>query len=102
MEKFRVGLMKLLNEHSAEKGSNTPDFILANYLTDCLRTFDHAVSERSRWGDIVARTQIPLIEDPIEFPKVSGYQGTFEPVTPEEFITKHPIDIKGSPAHARR
>ena len=60
MEKFRVGLMKLINQHSLENGSGTPDFVLANYITECLKSFDNAVLERHRWRDMVAQTQIPL------------------------------------------
>lgn len=38
-----------LNAVSAENGSDTPDFILAEYLVLCLRTFDLAVSMRDQW-----------------------------------------------------
>jgi hypothetical protein len=34
---------------SAENGSNTPDFILAQYLTSCLAAFDEAVNAREKW-----------------------------------------------------
>jgi len=46
---LRKGLEELLNEHSAENGSNTPDFILAAYLTDCLATFDKVTRAREDW-----------------------------------------------------
>lgn len=38
-----------INRNSAENGSNTPDFILAEYLTDCLSAFDKASTARERW-----------------------------------------------------
>ena len=38
-----------INKVSAENGSNTPDFILANYLIMCLETFDHITNMRSDW-----------------------------------------------------
>ena len=38
-----------LNRASAENGSDTPDFILANYLLACLAAFDAAVHARSSW-----------------------------------------------------
>ncbi len=38
-----------INRHSAENGSNTPDFILAEYLVACLAAFDGAVNRRSDW-----------------------------------------------------
>lgn len=46
---FRTELGALLNQYSQENGSNTPDFILASYLVDCLRAFDAAVDARERW-----------------------------------------------------
>ena len=46
---FRKELEHLLNRHSQENGCNTPDFILADYLANCLRAFDTAVNARERW-----------------------------------------------------
>lgn len=46
---LRNELSQLLNKHCAENGSNTPDFILAQYLHRCLAAFDEAVQARSRW-----------------------------------------------------
>ena len=42
-------LTHLLNYHSEENGSNTPDFILAQYLEGCLRTYERAVQQRQTW-----------------------------------------------------
>lgn len=49
MSKFRKDLEVLINQNSKETGSNTPDFILADYLVDCLNAFDKAVVRRSEW-----------------------------------------------------
>lgn len=46
---FEIELQGLINKHSRENGSNTPDFILAEYLNDCLKAFDYAVRGRERW-----------------------------------------------------
>ena len=46
---FRKRLEELINEFSQENGSNTPDFILAQFLADCLGAFDKAVKEREEW-----------------------------------------------------
>lgn len=43
---FEKELEKLINRHSQENGSNTPDFILALYLGNCLRAFNQAVNRR--------------------------------------------------------
>ena len=47
--KLRKEIEQAINKNSLENGSNTPDFILAEYLTDCLRIFDKAVNKREEW-----------------------------------------------------
>lgn len=49
---FRNELESLINQHSMENGSNTPDFLLAGYLQSCLDAFDHAVCERDKWYSV--------------------------------------------------
>lgn len=49
MSKFREDLEVLINQNSKENGSDTPDFILADYLADCLDAFDKAVTRRAEW-----------------------------------------------------
>ena len=49
MSHFRQKLEDIINGHSKENGSDTPDFILAEYLTDCLDAFDKAVTRRTYW-----------------------------------------------------
>ena len=48
-ETFTSKLASLLNSVSAENKSNTPDFILAQYLIECLNAFNKATNERSNW-----------------------------------------------------
>lgn len=47
--KLRTEIERVININNAEAGSNTPDFILAEFLTDCLAAFDKATKERHRW-----------------------------------------------------
>ena len=49
MNELRKKIESAINCTSAENGSNTPDFILAEYLTDCLGAFDKAVDSRDNW-----------------------------------------------------
>lgn len=49
MNKFRKELETLINKYSMENASNTPDFILAEYLENCLKAFDLALSKRASW-----------------------------------------------------
>lgn len=38
-----------INCESRENASNTPDFILASYLMECLKTYETCVNARERW-----------------------------------------------------
>lgn len=40
---------ELINTHSRDQVSNTPDFILAEYLMECLKTFEMITQKRERW-----------------------------------------------------
>lgn len=42
-------LTSVLNRHSRENGSGTPDFILAEFLSGCLTEFNGAVNRREAW-----------------------------------------------------
>lgn len=42
-------LRAVLNRNSAENGSGTPDFILAQYLMVCLSAFNQATNRRETW-----------------------------------------------------
>ena len=46
---FRQEIETAINRHSLENGSDTPDFVLAEYLIDCLAAFDRATVARERW-----------------------------------------------------
>lgn len=46
---FRDELRSAINRASAENGSDSPDFILAEYLVGCLAVFDRAVVAREHW-----------------------------------------------------
>ena len=48
---FRVELERIINSFSRENGSDTPDFILSEYLTDCLDAYDKALQRREAWYD---------------------------------------------------
>jgi len=46
---FLDELRALLNRHSVENRSDTPDFILAHFLQNVLIDWEHAVRARDRW-----------------------------------------------------
>lgn len=47
--KFEKELEQLINYHSLENASNTPDFILARYLRLQLDIFDRTIRRRDHW-----------------------------------------------------
>jgi hypothetical protein len=51
MSNFKKELEQLINKYSIDNESNTPDFILAEYLSNCLTTFYVAVKMRSTWHE---------------------------------------------------
>ena len=46
---LRDELTSLLNRHNREHESNTPDFILAQYILEALDAFDKATVRRDDW-----------------------------------------------------
>lgn len=49
---LRERIEHAINVTSSENGSNTPDFILAEYLVDCLAAFDKATNRRDEWKGV--------------------------------------------------
>lgn len=72
---FQEDLASTLNRHSAEAPSGTPDFILAEFLTETLKAFNEAVSKRGEWRG-----------QPVEF--------VVQPnLSPSELTSYDPFDI---------
>jgi hypothetical protein len=46
---FQSELRRTINRHSMENRSNTPDFMLAEYLIGCLDLWDTTVRRRDDW-----------------------------------------------------
>lgn len=46
---FEQELERLINKHSKEGGSNTPDYILAEYIKNSLENFHQATRLRDNW-----------------------------------------------------
>lgn len=51
MSDFEKQIKGLINEHSIENASNTPDFILAGFLIGCLGVFNTTMQKRATWYD---------------------------------------------------
>lgn len=68
---FERELASLINRHSKENESNTPDFILAQYMLNCLNAFTLASRTREKWygkelsiGGVRASTRVE--DDPVK------------------------------------
>jgi hypothetical protein len=46
---FTQELEELINKYSMENGSDTPDFILAGFLTDVLSAYNNTLFAREHW-----------------------------------------------------
>lgn len=46
---FQKELEHLINQYSMEGNSDTPDFILAEYLVDCLKIWNTHIQKREQW-----------------------------------------------------
>lgn len=44
---FREDIERVINCHSRENKSDTPDYVLSQYLCDCLAAYDRAVLARA-------------------------------------------------------
>lgn len=59
---FERELECLINSHSKENESDTPDWILANYLKDCLAAFNSATKTRTFWYSAKPDNDIGIIK----------------------------------------
>lgn len=49
MSEFKDKLRALINTESIENGSDTPDWILADYMEGCLFAFEDAIAKREHF-----------------------------------------------------
>lgn len=49
---FKQSLERIINANNMEDSSNTPDWVLAKYLYNCLQSFEFATNERDKWYGI--------------------------------------------------
>lgn len=49
MSDLTTEIKDAINRHSRENVSDTPDWILAQFLIGCLETFEHAQRKRDEW-----------------------------------------------------
>lgn len=46
---FEKELESLINKYSIENGSDTPDFLIAEFMSSCLIAYQQTVTKRDKW-----------------------------------------------------
>ena len=70
---FENELELLINKYSKENESDTPDFVLAEYLKGCLDIYSETVQKRDKWygfKGLSSRSTISAPTIPDEVPKI--------------------------------
>ena len=80
IEEFKKDLSSLINKYSIENRSNTPDYLIADYLFHCLLAFETVTNRRNKWyGDKRLYVRPQDIESDYDTPSVfRPYKGDFE------------------------
>jgi len=81
-ETLEKKIASALNAHSAENGSNTPDFILAEYLLGCLAAWDKGVKAREKWYGVEQRPGGDSASEPAERLAIPRWPGEVQPDKP--------------------
>lgn len=55
MSRFEDEIRAVINKHTMEGRSNTPDYILAEYIGECLHAFENATMRRDAWWGVHLR-----------------------------------------------
>ncbi len=100
-DKFRAALIELINRSSQENGSNTPDYILADYLLAALDAYNVATRVRDIWYH--QKVCYPgMMKTPMVSPQATPQPSIFTPV---ETITSGPygpyVDSVSSPEEGK-
>jgi hypothetical protein len=51
-------LRDVINKHSRDNASDTPDFALAMYLAGCLSAYEEAIQQRNKWHTGMMKTVV--------------------------------------------
>ena len=66
MSDFAKELEHLINRHSVENDSDTPDFILASYMMSCLSAWNTHIQQRDGWYNFVGLSKSGYVHPPID------------------------------------
>lgn len=82
---FEDELCELINRHSIENKSNTPDFLLASFAATCLDVASKIIRERDEWYGVELRPGACTTPEPAEaVPGGAGFKPPEPKLEPEE------------------
>lgn len=67
---FEKSLTHLINCHSLDSASGTPDFLLAEFMGDCLKAFNTATLQRTNWFKSQVESNADL-DEPLGTPQAA-------------------------------
>ena len=83
---FEKELAGLINKYSQENGSDTPDFLLAEYLTGTLKVYNTTVKAREKWYGRAPEAVGGSGDVPVD----PAWETPSEPATPPELTWEAP------------
>lgn len=86
-------IAELINEFSNENNSNTPDFVLARYLTGCLENFHTCVNMREQWHGRMADAMEDDTEDFLRF-SLGGHE-ELQTLNNDEVVSSNFLEENG-------
>jgi DNA-binding XRE family transcriptional regulator len=82
-------LQNLLNYHSVESGSDTPDFILAAFLLGCLETYNKTLVAREKWYGRLIGFRKPIgIQEPTFATRFKNARGPLSQTQAAELLNR--------------
>ena len=97
-EHVEAEIRSVLNRYSQENYSNTPDFILARYVSKCLDAFNEAVNIREGWYGRPCSEKSVRLDPHLHTPPVGHYDIDREVTELQAMIDAMPDDAPKSPA----
>lgn len=87
-------IAELINEFSNENNSNTPDFVLARYLSGCLENFHTCVNMREQWHGRMAEAMEDDTEDFLRF-SLGGHEELHQLNNADEVCSSNFLEENG-------
>ena len=77
-DKFQKELETLVNKHSMENGSDTPDFLISLFLTKVLENFDSAIQTTKVWNHEDEKRKKAILEKNELLDCIHNLMGVFD------------------------